>query len=125
MIKTMYDQFLGVILKHRSEKVGGEKKLREIADGRIYIAVDAVKLGLIDQTGYLDDAVASAKELAKISGEVRVVTYRRPSTFLSALAGDGALADPAKGWSRRLTNASAPRLWLLPPSMAGVADLLH
>jgi protease-4 len=44
--------------------------------GRVFIAGEAQRRGLVDQVGYLDDAIAAAAELAG-SGNLRVVSYRR------------------------------------------------
>jgi protease-4 len=54
-----------------------EAKVREIADGRVYSAQQALELGIIDRIGTLRDALACLKE--KIGAKsVRVVTYQRP-----------------------------------------------
>lgn len=78
MIDGMFGQFLGVILKYRSEKIGGEEKLRKLADGRIYLATQAKEAGLIDEIGYQDDAIAHVKQVANLGDKVRIVTYLRP-----------------------------------------------
>ncbi len=48
----------------------------ELFDGRVFTAHQAVQAGLIDQVGYLDDAVATAKASAGIT-HARVVLYHR------------------------------------------------
>lgn len=40
--------------------------IEKIAQGRVWIATDAIKIGLVDQLGTLDDAIAKAAALAKI-----------------------------------------------------------
>lgn len=45
------------------------EKVREIARGRVWSGNDALKLGLVDQLGSLDDAVASAVRLAGLEPE--------------------------------------------------------
>ncbi|MEM6330231.1 MAG: S49 family peptidase [Planctomycetota bacterium] len=47
-----------------------------VFDGRILLAADAVELGLVDQIGYLDDALATARGLAG-AATCRTVVYRR------------------------------------------------
>lgn len=116
MVDAMYGQFLAVILKHRAQKVGGEDKLRKIADGRIYMADEAKSLGLIDQIGYFDDALSAARKRANLGDKVRVVTYSRPVgiTELIGLTGpDGGGAKAAVNWSTLLDRLT-PRVYLLP-----------
>jgi protease-4 len=49
----------------------------EIASARVYLAAKALELGLVDEIGYLDQAVARAKKLAGLPEDARVVVYRR------------------------------------------------
>ena len=43
----------------------------------MFLAEEALKLGLVDKIGYLSDAVKESKMLAGISKDARVVVYRR------------------------------------------------
>lgn len=47
-----------------------------IFDGRVMVATQAMQLGLVDQLGYLDDAIATANGLAGIA-DSKVVVYKR------------------------------------------------
>lgn len=116
MVDAMYGQFLNVILKHRSQKIGGEDKLRKLADGRVYLAEEAKSLGLIDQIGYLDDAIAAARKRASLGEKVRIVTYSRP-VALTDLIGLSAPNHPngrSAGEFAALLNRLTPRVLLLP-----------
>jgi len=53
------------------------KSLSEISTARVFLAEEALKLGLVDKIGYLSDAVKESKMLAGISKDARVVVYRR------------------------------------------------
>jgi len=46
-------------------------------DGRVFTALQARDLGLIDEIGYLDDAVARARNMAGISPRAEIVFYHR------------------------------------------------
>jgi protease-4 len=64
-----------------------------IAQGRIWSGEDAVKLGLADRLGGIHEAVAMAKEKAKLRADepVRIVIYPKPKSFFESLlrgAGD-------------------------------------
>jgi len=62
-IKEAYEQFLKAILKHRKIK---ERRLRRVADGRVFTGKRAKELGLVDELGGLEDAIEKAKELASV-----------------------------------------------------------
>lgn len=71
----MARRFLDLVTQRR--KLAPET-LADVATARIYLAEEARTAGLIDEIGYLDDAVAAARKLAGLSEEEsRVVVYRR------------------------------------------------
>lgn len=78
VLDDMYGKFLAVIVKNRHGL--SMEKLRPLADGRIYTARQALELGLIDQIGYLDDAVSLAKEESGLT-TARVILYHRPGAY--------------------------------------------
>jgi protease-4 len=53
-----------------------KEHIRTLADGRIFTADIAKAQGLVDDIGYLDEALDLAKKEAKL-GQARVVTYTR------------------------------------------------
>ncbi|HJM69139.1 MAG TPA: signal peptide peptidase SppA [Candidatus Babeliales bacterium] len=61
------------------------KKHHEWADGKIFTARDALRLGLINKTGYLSEAQTKLKSLAKIEGDIEWVKPQRPSVFQKIL----------------------------------------
>jgi protease-4 len=73
IIDEYYEGFLAVVARGRQGKVP-PADLRTIADGRIYTAPQALKLGLIDAVGYFDDAFVKAKGLASLKS-ARLVSY--------------------------------------------------
>lgn len=70
----MAARFMNLVTKHRNLK---PEQLKQIATARVYLGDQAKALGLVDQIGYLDDAVAKAKELAGLDADARVIAYRR------------------------------------------------
>ncbi|MBP8083742.1 MAG: signal peptide peptidase SppA [Spirochaetes bacterium] len=78
IVDAMYEGFLKVILDSRKDLK--EQELRKVADGRIFIAKDALKYGLIDGIGYFNDAVASAEKSAGIEN-AKIITYVRPDSY--------------------------------------------
>ncbi len=75
VIDSHYQTFLSVVQKGRKNL--SEKEIRRLADGRIYTAEQALSAGLIDQIGYLDDAIQEAKKRAGVI-QAMVVTYTTP-----------------------------------------------
>jgi protease-4 len=67
-------RFLNLVERHRKLKAAD---LSEVSTARIYLAQEALKFGLIDKIGYLDDALNDAKQLAALPDDARVITYRR------------------------------------------------
>jgi protease-4 len=59
----------------------GEKVVRRIADGGIFTAEQAKELGLVDDIGFLPDAIRKAGELAQLA-DYKVVQYKRPFELL-------------------------------------------
>jgi protease-4 len=74
VIDRLYARFLAVVKQGRPNL--HTSKIRQLADGRIYTADIAKTEGLIDEIGYLDDAIDWAKKTAKLT-EAQVVTYTR------------------------------------------------
>ncbi len=91
------------------------KVTRYRADGGIFLGENALKYGLVDRIGYLEDAVAVAKQAAGLGDDCNIVSYERQATLLGVLLG---VQEPAPGPQLELRNLAAagtPRLWYLAP----------
>ncbi|MHC4476398.1 MAG: signal peptide peptidase SppA [Planctomycetota bacterium] len=78
IITQFYEQFVEVVDEGRPGL--SEEQVRELADGRVFTAEQALAEGLIDRIGYPSDAVAWAKELARVK-RAQVVIYHRPAGY--------------------------------------------
>ena len=58
-----YESFLKIVSEGRGMK---PEQVDSIAQGRVWLATDALKIKLVDKLGSLDDAVKKAAELAKL-----------------------------------------------------------
>ena len=58
-----YQQFLDIVSEGRGMKPA---QVDSIAQGRVWLATDALKIKLVDKLGSIDDAVKKAAELAKL-----------------------------------------------------------
>jgi protease-4 len=77
IIDDMYGRFVSLIVQSRKLP---EDRVRAAADGRVYTADQALRLGLVDRIGYLEDVVSLAKEQAGLN-EARVIMYHRPKEY--------------------------------------------
>lgn len=74
LIKQLGARFVNLVAKHRNVS---KSNLDQIATGRVYLAGEALSVGLIDKVGYLQDAISKAKSLAGLPEDAKVVVYRR------------------------------------------------
>jgi protease-4 len=77
VIDNFYRSFVEVVAQGRKLNPA---QCRQVADGRIFTASQALDLGLVDRVGYLDDAIKLAQERAGLE-EARVVRYNRPGSY--------------------------------------------
>ena len=70
-----YLEFLDIVSEGRGMKPA---EVDSIAQGRVWLATDALKIKLVDKLGSLDDAVKKAAELAKVK-EYHTVAYANKS----------------------------------------------
>ena len=83
-----YISFLNVVSEGRGMKPA---EVDSIAQGRVWLASDAVKIKLVDKLGSLDDAVKKAAELAKVS-DYYTETYPGETDWMDAF-----LSEDEKG----------------------------
>ena len=89
VLDSMHQRFIDLVHERRQEIT--DENLAVATDGRIFTAQQALQLGLVDRIGYLDDAIAQARQRAGLS-KARVVVYHRPSEYsenIYSLAGAG------------------------------------
>ncbi|MBZ5513778.1 MAG: S49 family peptidase, partial [Acidobacteriia bacterium] len=121
----IYDNFLKGVAEGRHMDVAAVDK---IAQGHVWSGERAKQLGLVDELGGLDAAIALAKKLADIpdAEQVRLVYLPPPKTLFervrevldgASILGPGpALAD----WLRRLEALARIPAWTLLPAVPDV-----
>ena len=83
LISPTLDIFVNVVAKGR-ESVLSLEEVKILADGSIFGAQEAKEEKLIDDIGYLDDAINMVKSIAGITN-AQVVQYKRPFSLNSIL----------------------------------------
>ena len=73
-----YVSFLDIVADGRKMK---REEVDSIAQGRVWLASDALKIKLVDKLGSLDDAVKKAAELAKVD-EYHTKAYPAPGSWM-------------------------------------------
>lgn len=63
-----------------------QDSIKAVAEGRVWTGLHALELGLVDQLGGLDDAIAEAKKRAEIES-CTVKSYPGTSSFIDKLSG--------------------------------------
>lgn len=71
-VERGYDQFVTRVATGRKMK---KEQVLAIAEGRVWAAPTALKIGLVDQLGYLNEATEYAAKLAKIQDNYNVSTF--------------------------------------------------
>lgn len=82
MIDAMYNHFVGIVARSRNMDMDALKRL---ADGRVFVAGEALENRLIDQIGYWDDVTARTAELLGVD-QVKVIRYEHHTDFLEWLS---------------------------------------
>ncbi len=84
VINPAYERFVEVVADGRKQL--SVEEVKNLADGSIYPAGEAVQKKLIDDLGYLEKAIEKVKSLAGIE-KARVIKYERPFSFRDILKG--------------------------------------
>ena len=78
MLNDLHERFMNIVAKGRRDL--NMEQVRVLADGRIFIAEKALEKKLVDEIGYLDDAIELVKKRAGID-EAKVIVYNRPYSY--------------------------------------------
>jgi protease-4 len=90
VLDDIHEQFITAVANGRKMLYDDVKK---IADGRVFTGEQALKIGLVDEIGDLEDAVQIAAKLSGIKGEPVVVTKKEHFSLTNLLRGPKELID--------------------------------
>ncbi len=103
LIDDVHQQFVAAVAEGRGVEM---EKAKTLADGRVYTGSQAMALGLVDQLGNLQDAIALAGELAGTTAPPKVVYPPKERTGLI----DYLLQETVSRLHRGLEERAAPGL---------------
>lgn len=108
LVDDVHEQFVDVVAANRSL---ARSAIEELADGRVFSGRQAAALGLIDGTGTLDDAIATAGRMAGLGDRPKVERPRPPRLTLWDLL-VGVTGAEARGLLRTFlpVHSSTPTL---------------
>ena len=117
LLNEVYDQFTRKAAKGRRMELA---ELEKLARGRVYTGAMAVKIGLVDKLGTLDDAVDHAARLAGLDpdeGEIRRLVLPKPASPFEALFGP--IDDPDAALKQLQARSLLGALGEISPEMLG------
>ena len=96
ILQSIIDEYQGTFLEvvRAGRKNMTEADLAKVKDGRVFSGTQAFNLGLVDQLGYLNDAVTWAKNAAGME-RAKVIMYHRPGTYVDNIYS----MSQAEAWS--------------------------
>ena len=83
LVDHFYDEFVLRVARCRNLTTN---RVDEIAQGRVWSGADALKLGLVDELGGLDQAIAVAAKEAKLGANYSVIEFPEKKSLLQGLA---------------------------------------
>jgi protease-4 len=84
VLDNVHDQFIIAVAEGRKML---HDDIKKIADGRVFTGEQALKAGLIDELGNLEDALQAAARLSGIKGEPVVISKKEHFSFINLLKG--------------------------------------
>jgi len=78
LIHALYEKFLAAVQEGRPGM--NREEFEKIADGRPLTAEEALKYGLVDRIGYVDDAIEEARSMADVGG-ADVILYSHSRSY--------------------------------------------
>jgi protease-4 len=83
-LDNVHEQFITAVSEGRKMLIDD---VRKISDGRIFTGEQALKVGLVDELGNLEDAVKASAKLSGIKGEPEVVTKKERFSLTNLVKG--------------------------------------
>lgn len=110
-VERGYDDFVNRVAKGRHMTVPAVKR---IAEGRVWDAVSAKRIGLVDSLGGLNNAIEWVADKAKIRDKYNVAAYpQREPSFWDMIPQSSSIKESAQETVRKVTRPSAEELMVM------------
>ncbi|MDR3234495.1 MAG: signal peptide peptidase SppA, partial [Planctomycetaceae bacterium] len=118
LVDDSFNRFKQVIRDGRKEFAEHPETLDKLATGQIYTAKEALENKLIDNIGFMDDAIESARVRANVSERnCKVIRYKKSAGFFHVLSeansSDALLSS--KTLSETLSEKTTPKIYAICP----------
>jgi protease-4 len=115
LVNISFERFKEIVRSGRPKLADDDEALDKVATGEIFTADQAHKLGLVDQIGFIEQAIERAAELAEHdTDDLRCIKYTEPVTTLSELlSAQAPQSNILRGDLQGLLNLTAPRAYYL------------
>ena len=118
LVDEMFNRFKDIVREGRPQFANDEEALNQVATGEVFTGQQAKDLMLVDDVGFIEDAIERAAELAKLnSDDYSVVEFKRPATLADALTGGVAQSHPLG--SEQIFEMTTPRAYYLYSGLPG------
>ncbi|MDR2172195.1 MAG: signal peptide peptidase SppA [Planctomycetaceae bacterium] len=119
LVNDSFKQFKDVIKDGRKNFDENPELLDKLATGQIYNANEAKENGLIDNIGFIDDAIEKAISLSGLSEfELKVIKYKPKAAFVEALLEGKIKSNPLN--AENISDATTPKIYMIMPQVLPV-----
>lgn len=124
ILDAMHERFAEVVRLGRVDRAGAmpADQVGQVATGKAFLAGEALEAGLIDEVGYLEDAIDRAGEESGLTSP-QVVRYARPAegllylflkgTDTQPMAAGSPLPRDAAEWRKLINEMASPQMMYL------------
>jgi protease-4 len=122
-VNETFDRFKLIVKEGRPKFSKDAAALDKLATGEIFSADQAIKNGLVDKIGFLEEAVERAMELASVTkDDVQVVKYKKPVSLLDDFALMQSREPRGPLDISHILELSTPRAYYLVTSLPALAS---
>ncbi|MDR2346465.1 MAG: signal peptide peptidase SppA [Planctomycetaceae bacterium] len=119
LVDESFKQFKSVIIDGRKNFEENPDSLDKIATGQVYTAKEAKNNGLIDEIGYIDDAITKAIDLSGINElDLKVIKYKAKSSFVDVILESKSELNPLN--AEAISDFTTPKVYLIMPNVLPV-----
>lgn len=115
LVDDTFKDFKTIVMNGRPKFKANPATLDKVATGQIFTAKQAQAAGLVDQIGFIEDAIARATQLAGLNADsVRCVKYeKRPTLFGSLVGAESVVPERSSARLGALLDLASPRAYYL------------